>query len=92
MENIANVVQDPAVLSLMSNVDIVRAWKDAGYRRSLSAEQLQRLPGNPAGPTQLSDDELVVAGGLTKEASFPLTTALGCTEWTFHSWKSCGCP
>jgi mersacidin/lichenicidin family type 2 lantibiotic len=92
MENIANVVQDPAVLSQMSNVDIVRAWKDAGYRRSLSAEQLQRLPGNPAGPTQLSDDDLVVAGGLTKEASIPLTTALGCTEWTFHSWKSCGCP
>jgi mersacidin/lichenicidin family type 2 lantibiotic len=91
MEGISNIPQDTAVLPLMSNVDVIRAWKDAGYRRSLSAEQLQRLPGNPAGPTQLTDDELMVAGGLTREASIPLTTALGCTEFTFHSWKSCGC-
>jgi mersacidin/lichenicidin family type 2 lantibiotic len=91
MEGISNIPQDTAVLSLMSTVDVVRAWKDAGYRRSLSAEQLQRLPGNPAGPTQLSDDELMVAGGLAREEGIILTTALGCTEFTFHSWKSCGC-
>lgn len=91
MENMASIPQDTPVVPLMSTVDIVRAWKDAGYRRSLSAEQLQRLPGNPAGPSQLTEEELMVAGGLTKEASIPMTTALGCTEYTFHSWKACGC-
>lgn len=92
MENIAGVAQEATALPLMSNVDIVRAWKDAGYRRSLSAEQLQLLPSNPAGPTQLSDDELMVAGGSRNDFNIPVTTALGCTEWTFHSWRSCGCP
>lgn len=92
MENIGNLVQDTPVLPLLSNVDIVRAWKDAGYRRSLSAEQLESLPSNPAGPSQLSNDEFLVAGGMKNDLSIPLTTALGCTEWTFHSWKACGCP
>jgi mersacidin/lichenicidin family type 2 lantibiotic len=91
MEGTSNTSQNTPVAPPMSNLDIVRAWKDAGYRRSLSPEQLQQLPGNPAGPTDLTDDELTVAGGLTREASIPLTTALGCTEYTFHSWKTCGC-
>ncbi len=91
MEGMSNIPQDTPVIPPMSNLDIIRAWKDAGYRRSLSAEQLQWLPGNPAGPTELTNDELKVAGGLVKEASIPLTTALGCTEYTFHQWKACGC-
>lgn len=42
--------------------DIVRAWKDEIYRQSLSEEQLQSLPANPAG--ELTDDELAsVSGG-----------------------------
>ncbi len=28
---------------------IVRAWKDADYRESLSAEELAQLPENPVG-------------------------------------------
>jgi hypothetical protein len=41
----------------------------------------------------LTDQELKVAGGLALDEDFsiPLTTALGCTDWTFHNWKSCGC-
>jgi mersacidin/lichenicidin family type 2 lantibiotic len=42
--------------------DIVRAWKDESYRHSLSEEQRQALPANPAG--ELSDEELnAVTGG-----------------------------
>ena len=42
--------------------DIVRAWKDENYRHSLSEEQRQALPTNPAG--ELTDDELsAVTGG-----------------------------
>jgi mersacidin/lichenicidin family type 2 lantibiotic len=84
MENIAVPTAD---------LDIVRSWKDPRYRRSLSTQQLQTLPDHPAGPVMLTDQELKVAGGLAVEEdiSIPLTTALGCTEWTFHNWKSCGC-
>ncbi len=67
----------------MHKIDIVRAWKDPLYRASLSPDELAQIPDNPAGIIELSDDRLkVVAGGV-------LTTALGCTEWTFHNWRSC---
>ena len=39
-------------------LDIVRAWKDETYRRSLSQEQQAQLPANPAGELELSDAEL----------------------------------
>ena len=45
-------------------IDIVRAWKDAEYRKTLSAEQLASLPPNPVEAAPLSDIELEsVAGG-----------------------------
>ena len=86
MENIAVPVPTTAL-------DIVRSWKDPRYRRSLSTQQLQTLPDHPAGPAILTDQELKVAGGLVvdENISIPLTTAIDCTEWTFHHWKSCGC-
>jgi len=76
-----------------ADLDIVRSWKDPRYRRSLSTQQLRALPDHPAGPATLTDQELKVAGGLAldEDISIPLTTAIDCTEWTFHHWKSCGC-
>ncbi|MEZ4676803.1 MAG: mersacidin/lichenicidin family type 2 lantibiotic [Caldilineaceae bacterium] len=48
----------------MSNINIIRAWKDAEYRNSLSAEELAALPANPAGLVELPDEEMAeVAGG-----------------------------
>ncbi|WP_414544127.1 mersacidin/lichenicidin family type 2 lantibiotic [Nostoc sp. CCY0012] len=47
----------------MSNIDIVRAWKDEDYRNSLSEEQRSQLPENPAGIVELSDKEMEVLGG-----------------------------
>jgi len=48
----------------MSNVDIIRAWKDPEYRRSLSKAELANVPTNPAGTIELKDTELdIVAGG-----------------------------
>ena len=79
----------------MSNLNVVRAWKDARYRRTLSAEELAQLPENPAGPVELTDSELRNAGGfgggdaavpdtafasLTRVGCCPRTTALTCTE------------
>ncbi|MCE9594607.1 MAG: mersacidin/lichenicidin family type 2 lantibiotic [Planctomycetes bacterium] len=72
------------------NVDIVRAWRDAKYRRSLTAEQRRALPEHPAGLVELSDDQLRAANGLFGKPP-PQTTALTCTEWSFKGWKACGC-
>jgi len=42
--------------------DVVRAWKDETYRQTLSDEQLEMLPANPAG--ELNDAEMAaVCGG-----------------------------
>ncbi len=38
--------------------NIVRAWKDAVYRRSLSVEELAVLPASPVGEVELADVEL----------------------------------
>ena len=45
--------------------DLVRAWKDESYRQSLSDEQLNQLPENPAGAVDLTDAELesIYGGG-----------------------------
>ena len=52
----------------MSNIDIIRAWKDPKYRDSLSEEQRSQLPENPAGLIELSDAkaETVAGGGFTR--------------------------
>jgi len=48
----------------MSNIDIVRAWKDPEYRRSLSETELENVPAHPSGVIELKDAELdAVAGG-----------------------------
>ena len=73
----------------MSNRDIVRAWKDAEYRQSLSAEEQARLPEHPAGAIELADEELdQVAGGLSQGFTDCNTSCTGFTEicWcTLHT-------
>jgi len=43
--------------------NIVRAWKDAAYRQSLSAQEQAMLPANPAGEIELTDAELEAVFG-----------------------------
>ncbi len=47
----------------MAKLDIIRAWKDAAYRNSLSESERALLPDNPAGLIELSDADLIAAGG-----------------------------
>ncbi|HEY9634723.1 MAG TPA: mersacidin/lichenicidin family type 2 lantibiotic [Coleofasciculaceae cyanobacterium] len=47
----------------MSNEHIIRAWKDAEYRMSLSEEERAQLPENPAGLIELTDAEMGFIGG-----------------------------
>ncbi len=67
----------------MSNIDIIRAWKDEDYFNSLSEEMRSQLPENPAGIIELADTEMeAVAGGL---------------GWSNPSWvdacpSALGCP
>ena len=69
----------------MDKLDVVRAWKDPAYRATLSPEQLARVPANPAGMIEVTDERLTAASGGV------LTTAMTCTEYTFRNWKAC-CP
>jgi len=42
----------------MSKHDIIRAWKDDDFRRSLTAAQLARLPAHPSGAISFQDRSL----------------------------------
>lgn len=64
----------------MSKLDVIRAWKDAEYRSSLTDKQRASLPDNPAGALDLSDLDLdSVAGGT--EATPPI--------WGTQVWFGC---
>lgn len=39
-------------------VDVIRAWKDEKYYRSLTDEQRQSLPAHPAGLIELTDNDI----------------------------------
>jgi mersacidin/lichenicidin family type 2 lantibiotic len=40
----------------MSNLEIIRAWKDEGYRNSLTDELRTQLPAHPSGSIEIDDD------------------------------------
>ena len=67
----------------MSHRDIIRAWKDAEFRSSLSEAERAMLPSHPAGSIELADPELertsARASGLrVKSALKAGTTFPGC--------------
>jgi mersacidin/lichenicidin family type 2 lantibiotic len=62
----------------MSSLDIVRAWKDAEYRQSLSAAEQVLLPEHPAGGIELTDEELNGVDGAGTAANF----TWGCCVYT----------
>ena len=43
--------------------DLVRVWKDEGYRQGLSPEEQAALPVNPAGEIELTEAELEAISG-----------------------------
>jgi mersacidin/lichenicidin family type 2 lantibiotic len=64
----------------MSNLDIIRAWKDEEYRMGLSEEQRKLLPEHPAGLLELTDADLdAAAGGLPKPTAPGICTS-ACTQ------------
>jgi mersacidin/lichenicidin family type 2 lantibiotic len=72
----------------MPKIDVIRAWKDEEYRSSLSADELGALPANPAGPMELSDDDLdVAAGGISEVVQCP--TCCRCPDGATWSHSCC---
>jgi mersacidin/lichenicidin family type 2 lantibiotic len=48
----------------MKSIDIIRAWKDAEYRSTLSDAERATLPQHPAGLVEVPEEDLAaVAGG-----------------------------
>jgi mersacidin/lichenicidin family type 2 lantibiotic len=73
------------------NINVVRAWKDAAYRSSLSEADLAELPQNPAGTfdLDLSEAELnLIAGG--EEAGIEL--GIISIPKTFPAWICTAAP
>jgi mersacidin/lichenicidin family type 2 lantibiotic len=65
----------------MSPEQIIRAWKDEAYRNSLSEAEAAKLPGNPAGLVELTDEEAgTVAGGWSWLCSWLLSCYFTCED------------
>ncbi len=47
----------------MKTKDVIRAWKDAGYRQNLSEADQAKLPAHPSGMIELTDADLGVVSG-----------------------------
>ena len=66
----------------MSIEETVRAWKDEGYRNSLTPEQRMALLPNPAGVVELDDEALEEAAGGVK----PNTAGRVCSFFSICSF------
>lgn len=54
----------------MSEIDIIRAWKDEEYRNSLSEDQRLQLPESPVGSVELTSTIMEnIVGGATRQIS-----------------------
>jgi mersacidin/lichenicidin family type 2 lantibiotic len=72
----------------MSHRDIIRAWKDAEFRSSLSEAERAMLPAHPAGSIELDDPELDRTVGRVSGLRVKSTLRAGCS--TCHNCPSCG--
>jgi mersacidin/lichenicidin family type 2 lantibiotic len=64
----------------MNNIDIIRAWKDAEYRKSLSSEELALVPESPVGQVELTEADLTqVSGGTLSVACSVICQSVVCT-------------
>lgn len=78
----------------MSNIDIIRAWKDSEYRDSLTEEQKAQLPDNPAGTIHLTDEQMgtITGGGMTSDLfSFTCNPDCSFTDRRTRTFKDTAC-
>lgn len=65
----------------MSKRDVIKAWKNPGYRNTLSAEQLGAMPANPAGVMEIADEAIGVVAAGAIPTSFNCATNITCTAF-----------
>ena len=73
----------------MSKENIIKAWKNPKYRKSLSASQRALLPANPAGVMALSEDDLEQAVGGAQAiivSCFCTFSGDNCPKYTDKEW------
>ena len=61
----------------MNIANIIRAWEDPEYRKSLSEEERAKLPENPVGQIELTEDELSEVMGAAQSGN-----SVGCNTKT----------
>ena len=67
----------------MTQEQIVRAWKDEDYRRSLTEAELSALPENPAGLVELNErSQAEVDGGTSVDVVIALSIGLSAIVYT----------
>jgi mersacidin/lichenicidin family type 2 lantibiotic len=65
---------------VVSEEDIIRAWNDEEYRSTLSDEEKAKLPPNPAGEIELTDEDLAqIQGGLDPGTTITTIFTIGVT-------------
>jgi mersacidin/lichenicidin family type 2 lantibiotic len=63
----------------MSIVDIIRAWEDREYRESLSEEERAKLPENPVGLIELTEEEMTeIVGAASGNFTFCGSKGVNC--------------
>lgn len=62
--------------------DVIRAWEDPEYRNSLSDDERTKLPANPAGEIELTEDELSEVMGAAQSGA-----SVGCNTKTCVSTR-----
>ena len=71
----------------MTNQEIVRSWKDEDYLSNLSGGERAFLPDNPAGLTELTDEDLLdVDGGSTPVCTAIAYSLVACTPYVHASF------
>jgi mersacidin/lichenicidin family type 2 lantibiotic len=65
---------------IVSNLNIIRAWKDEEYRLSLSEAERAALPGHPAGRLELPDAAL--DGAAAGKGTTIWSGLYDCSTWT----------
>lgn len=70
---------------IFSTAEIVRAWKDAEYRATLSEEERASLPEHPAGWVELPDAQMETVMGAQQALTTP-----NCVAGTVTGMQQCG--
>ena len=76
----------------MKNAEVIRAWKNADYRLSLSRAERDSMPEHPAGHIELTDEELGGAsGGIDLSTVAIFTAGQCCLHTDFCTVFEIGC-